>query len=547
MATEDGVRRVVTYERVSSEEQRDRATIRTQTDELARHLASLPDVRIVGRYQDEGVSGTIPFAQRPGGSRLLRDAASGGFTEIWVYRLDRLGRDDVDPIVVRRQLEGLGVTVNSVVEGHPDEFMYAILVAVAAQERRSILRRSIDGMDRTAREGRYTGGIAPFGYRVEGKKPSTRLVPDDEPFWSDLSAADLIRQIYQWLVDGWTCVRIAAELNALGVPTAASRSGPGTRVKAVQPRWRAGRIRNMVVNTVYKGEYHYGKRATHRKTTIAGFIPALVSPETWEAAQDTLARNRIMPKNTPRTYLLRTVMKCGLDGRTYVGTMSRDKVWYRCNGKFAERGPSGVPCTGKGIDGSKLEPLIWGDIERFLRAPGTLLEELSPDREAERSEAVEEAQRITLERQLADLDRQQDAAVDLNIRGMLSIERLQTQLDRINAEQASVRDRLAKHSPVEPEVASFVTRDLVDELRQRLDRGLTDSERQEIVRLLVGRITVHTEQHDGVVSLRLVVDYRFGGVSGDHTVVSTPDDRGSWQPRAGSARERWRSRERARW
>src|SRR3546814_10366762 len=95
--------------------------------------------------------------------------------------------------------------------------MYAILVAVGAQERRTFLGRSISGMDRAVREGRYPGGIAPFGYRVEGKKPNARLVPDEEMFWSNLSAADLMRRIYGWLGEGWTCVRIAKELNTLEI------------------------------------------------------------------------------------------------------------------------------------------------------------------------------------------------------------------------------------------------------------------------------------------------------------------------------------------
>lgn len=532
MTGETVVRNVVTYERVSSEDQRERETIKTQTDALVRHLHAQPDVRIVGRYQDDGISGTIPFAKRPAGGRLLEDAKRGQFSEIWVYRLDRLGRDDIDPLLVRRQFESLGVTVNSVNEGNPNNLMYAIHVALAAEERRAFLSRSVEGMDRAAREGRYTGGIAPFGYRVDGKKPHARLVPDEELFWSDLSAAGLMRRIYQWLGDGWTCVRIAEELNALGVPTAASRSGPGTRVKAVQPRWRAGRIRNMVVNTVYKGEYRYGKRATHRKATIPGQVPALVSPEVWQAAQDALARNRIMPKNTPRTYLLRTVMKCGICGLTYVGTLNRGKVWYRCNGKFVERGPVDGRCPGKGLDATRVEPLIWDDIERFLRDPGPLLDELSPDREVERASALEEAQRITLETQLADLERQQDAAIDLNIHGMLPLEKLQTQIDRINAERESICTRLAQLEPIQKEVTPAIPRDLLDELRERLDQGLTDRERQEIVRLLVGRITVHTEQQDGVSALRLVVDYRFGGIAPDRTVVSAPDGTGSSPRRA---------------
>jgi site-specific DNA recombinase len=158
-----GTGRAASYERVSSEDQRERETIRTQTDELARSLAADPHVRLVERYVDDGVSGTIPLAKRPGGARLMRDAAAGCFDELHVYKFDRLGRDAVDLLVVRRRLLELGIRVRSVVEGEPDLLGYDVQAVVADHGRREFLRRSADGVNRAAREGRYCGGIVAFG------------------------------------------------------------------------------------------------------------------------------------------------------------------------------------------------------------------------------------------------------------------------------------------------------------------------------------------------------------------------------------------------
>lgn len=80
MTNTTATRRVATYERVSSEDQRDRETIKTQTDELARQLRQQPDVQLIERYSDDGISGTIPLAERPTGGRLMRDAAAGRST-----------------------------------------------------------------------------------------------------------------------------------------------------------------------------------------------------------------------------------------------------------------------------------------------------------------------------------------------------------------------------------------------------------------------------------------------------------------------------------
>src|SRR5450759_4903070 len=101
-------KRIATYERVSSEDQRNRETIRTQTDEIARRLASTPGIVFVGRYADDGVSGTIPMGERPAGARLLADAARGLFDQVWVYSVDRLGRGWIDPEIVWETLESAG-------------------------------------------------------------------------------------------------------------------------------------------------------------------------------------------------------------------------------------------------------------------------------------------------------------------------------------------------------------------------------------------------------------------------------------------------------
>ena len=73
------MRKVATYERVSSEDQRERETIKTQTEALERRLALEDGITLVERYADDGVSGMKRLGDRPQGSRLLRDAAAHTF------------------------------------------------------------------------------------------------------------------------------------------------------------------------------------------------------------------------------------------------------------------------------------------------------------------------------------------------------------------------------------------------------------------------------------------------------------------------------------
>jgi site-specific DNA recombinase len=69
--------RVALYQRVSSEEQRDRETIELQRDFLEQYC-NLHELEVADVYEDNGVSGTIPVHERPEGRRLLEDAKGAG-------------------------------------------------------------------------------------------------------------------------------------------------------------------------------------------------------------------------------------------------------------------------------------------------------------------------------------------------------------------------------------------------------------------------------------------------------------------------------------
>jgi site-specific DNA recombinase len=375
--------------------------------------------------------------------------------------------------------------------------------------------------------------------RVQGKKESARLVPDETLVWADQTPADVVRWIYERLgIDRWSCRRVAEELNARGVPTHYARDGRlvrprGERARRTQGVWRSGRIRNLIVNVVYRGELQYGRRTTKAsrgRDVIAAPVEALVSPALWHAAQETLAANRAIAKNTRRRYLLRGVIRCEIDGLSYCGTQGRGEVgWYRCTGQMVERGPLPGRCPGQSIRTDAIEPQIWADIERWLQNPGEVLDELEGQYERDAEGAVAAAESITLGRALDALEGQRKQALALNIRGRLDDADLDTELDRIAAEKTELERRVAALEPARAPEAPEAAMDVLAKLRARMDAGLTDSERQEIIRLLV-RVVVHTETpaEGGPKTARATVEYRFPAV------VETRTGTGSWLRRAGS-------------
>jgi site-specific DNA recombinase len=533
---EQKIRRVATYERTSSEDQRERETIRTQTDILDRALAADPNVVVVYRFRDDGVSGTIPMGQRPDGRKLIAAAAAGAFDELWVTRPDRLTRKAADGLQLYELFSSLGIQLVGILEAIGDETMFGFQSVMADAYRRQFLANSAKGMERAAREGRYCGGIRPYGYVVLGRKEKAYLVPSDIVVWGGLTEADIVRTIYYHLeVDGWSCRRIALEFNALGIPTAYVKDGRGVRGKKTQGLWRPGRVRNLVTNPVYMGDQQYGRRSKQRSRDVVHPehpTPALVSPETWQAAQNTLARYRVIPNGgVPRTYWLRSVITCSGCGLRYCGVNGRPGVhWFRCNGQLKERGPIDGRCPSKAIRGDWLEAEVWEPIERWLRDPGAIIADIDVARDREAQALVAAADRTTLEQALADLAAARERAIDFGIRGRITEAQMDEKVRELDAEAAAITERLdairaAERGAEEPDIAP----DYLAEIRSRLDAGLDMETRQKLVQILCRVIVETTIQDNGKKVANVIVNYRLPDVTDNLGVACDRTGTRSWR------------------
>ena len=319
-----------------------------------------------------------------------------------MVRSDRLGRDAFELLRIWRVFESIGISLRATDENIDDPFYFDIHAVIAANERRKFLERSAEGMNRAAKEGRYTGGIVPLGYCVSGDRGCPPPRPGRLSHVGTASPPPTLSgaSITTWPSDGWTCPHIADEFNSLGIPTSYRRDGRGVRGRRTQGLWRSGHIRNLVVNPVYRGVLQYGRRSSRGRMdaeVISASVPPLVSDDVWNAAISTLKRNRAMPRNSRHAYLLRSLIRCAVCGLSFCGTWTRGPR-YRCNGSMAHRGPFSGKCIGASIKGEKLEAAVWSDVYRFLLDPQVLVDELLAESESsdQRAQAVAEAERDSL-------------------------------------------------------------------------------------------------------------------------------------------------------
>lgn len=124
-------------------------------------------------FIDEGVSGAVLAASRPGFAALLAYAREGDV--VHVYAVDRLGRDALDvQSTVRRLLErGVSVEVKGLglIGRGVGELILAVLAQVADMERQKIVERTAAGRI-TARESLAKTGMTHRGKASLGR-PAT--------------------------------------------------------------------------------------------------------------------------------------------------------------------------------------------------------------------------------------------------------------------------------------------------------------------------------------------------------------------------------------
>lgn len=126
-------------------------------------------------FSDEGVSGAVPAADRPGFADLLKFVRDGD--TVFVYAVDRLGRDALDVQATVRTMLNKGVSVNvhglGLIGRGVGELILAVLAQVADMERQRIKERCDSG--RAAAR----AALAETGRTHKGKTSLGRPFADD--------------------------------------------------------------------------------------------------------------------------------------------------------------------------------------------------------------------------------------------------------------------------------------------------------------------------------------------------------------------------------
>lgn len=192
--------------------------------------------------------------------QLIADSAKGLFDTIIVHKLDRFSRNKCDSANYKRILKANGVKLLSITENLDDSpesvILESLLEGMAEYYSKNLAREVMKGMKETALQCKHTGGLPPFGYKVD---PNTRqyLINEDE--------RGMVETIFSMFLEGKGYNQIVTALAEKGYK---SRYG-----RAIGKNVLHGILRNEKYTGVYifnlaSSKDAFGKRNGHRTKTL---------------------------------------------------------------------------------------------------------------------------------------------------------------------------------------------------------------------------------------------------------------------------------------
>lgn len=242
------------YVRVSTSMQVDGYSLEAQRERLIK-FAEFQEMEVVREYCDAGKSGKN-ISGRPEFSQMLQDIAEDRdeVDFILVFKLSRFGRNAADVLNSLQYIQDFGVNLICVEDGidsskDSGKLTITVLSAVAEIERENILVQTMEGRRQKAREGKWNGGQAPFGYELDSKNGTLTVNPKE---------AEIVRIIFSKFVnEGLGADSICDYLNQHGYQK--------KKVKKNELNYFSrGFIMKILDNPVYIGKIAYGRIATEK-------------------------------------------------------------------------------------------------------------------------------------------------------------------------------------------------------------------------------------------------------------------------------------------
>ena len=319
------------YTRVSTGMQVEGFSLDAQREKILSYV-KYQEMQVVGEYSDEGKSGKN-VEGRPQFRQMLADIEDNkdGIDFVLVFKLSRFGRNAADVLYYLQQMQDNGVElicVDDNIDSSVDsgKLIISVLSAVAEIERENILVQTMEGRKQKAREGKWNGGFAPYGYQLINGELH---IAEDE--------ADVIRVIFDKYIH--TTMGVNAIADWLNVQGYVKKK----RQNNTLDTFAASFVKGVIDNPVYCGKLAYGRRSNEKikgsrnqyhivkqddYMLSEGIHDAIVSEDDWNLAHQKRLKNgvkQIKTHSLDHEHVLSGILKCPICGTGMYGNVNRKK------------------------------------------------------------------------------------------------------------------------------------------------------------------------------------------------------------------------------
>ena len=323
-------------------------------------------------YVDDGCTGTD--TNREGFQKLLADIYAKRINCVIVKDLSRLSRNYTDAgSLIEHLFVEMNVRFISLTEGidsylNPDSVSNLIVPITNVMNDNFCYQTSKkirQVFDYKRRNGEFIGSFAAYGYRKDPNDKSTLLIDEE--------AAEVVRNIYAWFLDGTSKNAIVRNLNSHGVlcPSEYKKSkglnyqNPHAENK---PLWSAKSVGDILKNRLYVGDMVQGRqRVKSYKVHTQEQVPKsewyvventhepIIDRAVFEKVQELLKRDTRTAPQRKTLYLFSGFLRCADCGKAMSRSKVKGIVYYFCR---TYKDQSKTACTKHSIKHNRLEMAV---------------------------------------------------------------------------------------------------------------------------------------------------------------------------------------------
>ena len=357
-------------------------SIGNQRELIRAYIHEQQDIELYDIYVDDGFSGSN--FDRPEFKRMMSDVEAGRVNCVIVKDLSRFGRDYIESgRYIQKVFPALGVRFIALTDHydsiHADAGESGIVLPVKNfindSYCRDISTKVKSQLEVKRKNGECIAPFALYGYR-KAEYNKNQLVIDEY-------AADIVRKIFEWKMDGMAVSAIAEKLNGLGVLSPKEyKKSIGSNYKggfsgAVKSMWSSSTVKRILTNEVYLGHLIQGKtekinyklkksveKPKEDWVKVENTHEAIISQDNFQIVQNLLKVDSRVSPVSEKNSLFAGVIFCGDCGEQMIRRVNRykdtQKVYYICSTKNRGEG-----CTRHSIEEEKLKRIMLESIRRY--------------------------------------------------------------------------------------------------------------------------------------------------------------------------------------